>query len=130
MTSPGGKKVPRFPQEEVERLESQFRGEFRDRTRALEEEAQALVVQATEALETASNYGTVQAVFEVGISSEVNTRLPLATSELSAMRAEDADALSISAEAVRMRVRRGTLRSEHVEGTVYVLLDQPRLDQT
>jgi hypothetical protein len=37
--------------------------------------------------------------------------------------AEAADALGISAEAVRMRVRRGTLRSEHVEGTVYVLLD-------
>jgi DNA-binding Lrp family transcriptional regulator len=41
--------------------------------------------------------------------------------------AEAADALGISAEAVRMRVRRGTLRSEHVEGTVYVLLDA---DQT
>jgi hypothetical protein len=38
-----------------------------------------------------------------------------------------AAALGISAEAVRMRVRRGTLRSEHVEGTVYVLLDA---DQT
>jgi hypothetical protein len=38
-----------------------------------------------------------------------------------------ADALGISAEAVRMRVRRGTLGSEHVEGTVYVLLDA---DQT
>jgi hypothetical protein len=41
--------------------------------------------------------------------------------------AEAGDALGISAEAVRMRVRRGTLRSEHVEGTVYVLLDA---DQT
>jgi len=37
--------------------------------------------------------------------------------------AEAADALGISAEAVRMRVRRGTLRPEHAEGTVYVLLD-------
>src|SRR5215213_8610904 len=41
--------------------------------------------------------------------------------------AEASGALGISAEAVRMRVRRGTLRSEHVEGTVYVLLDA---DQT
>jgi hypothetical protein len=44
--------------------------------------------------------------------------------------AEAADALGISAEAVRMRVRRGTLRTERVEGTVYVLLDRRRHDRT
>jgi hypothetical protein len=41
--------------------------------------------------------------------------------------AQAADALGISAEAVRMRVRRGTLQSEHAEGSVYVLLNA---DQT
>jgi hypothetical protein len=37
--------------------------------------------------------------------------------------AEAAEALGISAEAVRMRIRRGTLQYERHEGTVYVLLD-------
>jgi hypothetical protein len=37
--------------------------------------------------------------------------------------AEAAEALGISAEAVRMRIRRGTLQYERNEGTVYVLLD-------
>ncbi len=41
--------------------------------------------------------------------------------------AEAAEALGISAEAVRMRIRRGTLQHERHEGTVYVLLDA---DQT
>jgi excisionase family DNA binding protein len=41
--------------------------------------------------------------------------------------AEAADVLGISAEAVRMRIRRGTLRSERHEGGVYVLVDT---DQT
>jgi hypothetical protein len=41
--------------------------------------------------------------------------------------AEAAEALGISAEAVRMRIRRKTLPSERHEGTVYVLLDS---DQT
>jgi excisionase family DNA binding protein len=37
--------------------------------------------------------------------------------------AEAAELLGISAEAVRMRIRRGTLRFERHQGTVYVLLD-------
>jgi predicted ArsR family transcriptional regulator len=37
--------------------------------------------------------------------------------------AEAAEALGISAEAVRMRIRRGTLQYERNEGTVYVLLE-------
>jgi hypothetical protein len=41
--------------------------------------------------------------------------------------ADAAQALGISAEAVRMRIRRGTLPSERVGGSVYVLLDA---DQT
>jgi len=41
--------------------------------------------------------------------------------------AEAAEVLGISAEAVRMRLRRGTLDSERHEGTIYVLLDT---DQT
>src|SRR5215208_107985 len=41
--------------------------------------------------------------------------------------AQAADALGISAEAVRMRIKRGTLRSEREHGAVYVILDA---DQT
>src|SRR5215212_3139064 len=41
--------------------------------------------------------------------------------------AEAAEVLGISAEAVRMRLKRGTLRSEREAGTVYVILDA---DQT
>ena len=37
--------------------------------------------------------------------------------------ADAARLLGLSAEAVRMRIKRGTLASEKVEGTVYVLLD-------
>jgi excisionase family DNA binding protein len=39
---------------------------------------------------------------------------------------EAAEVLGISAEAVRMRIRRGTMRSERHEGTVYVVLDTNR----
>src|SRR5215207_377531 len=39
---------------------------------------------------------------------------------------EAADIIGISAEAVRMRIRRGTLPSERHEGTVYVILDTDR----
>src|SRR5215210_5294447 len=39
---------------------------------------------------------------------------------------EAADIIGISAEAVRMRIRRGTLPSERSEGTVYVILDTDR----
>jgi hypothetical protein len=38
--------------------------------------------------------------------------------------AEAAEVLGISAEAIRGRIRRGTLRVERESGTVYVLLDQ------
>src|SRR5215210_4197801 len=41
--------------------------------------------------------------------------------------ADAARLLGLSAEAVRMRIKRGTLASEKVEGSVYVLLDA---DQT
>ncbi len=41
--------------------------------------------------------------------------------------ADAARLLGLSAEAVRMRIKRGTLDSEKVEGTVYVILDD---DQT
>src|SRR5215210_1682685 len=39
---------------------------------------------------------------------------------------EAADIIGISAEAVRMRIRRGTLPSERHGGTVYVILDTDR----
>lgn len=39
--------------------------------------------------------------------------------------AEAAEALGITTEAARMRVKRGTLSSTRVDGTVYVLLDRP-----
>jgi hypothetical protein len=42
--------------------------------------------------------------------------------------AEAAEILGISAEAVRGRIRRGTLPVEREGGTVYVLLDAPPLD--
>ncbi|MDP9458038.1 MAG: hypothetical protein M3Q60_20210 [Actinomycetota bacterium] len=38
---------------------------------------------------------------------------------------EAAEALGITTEAARMRVKRGTLPSIRVDGTVYVLVDQP-----
>ncbi len=44
--------------------------------------------------------------------------------------AEAAEILGISAEAVRGRVRRGTLPIEREGGKVYVLLDQPPPDRT
>jgi hypothetical protein len=44
--------------------------------------------------------------------------------------AEAAEFLGISAEAVRGRVRRGTLPVEREGGTVYVLLDRPAPDRT
>jgi hypothetical protein len=44
--------------------------------------------------------------------------------------AEAARLLGISAEAVRGRIRRGTLPVEREEGTVYVLLDVPAEDRT
>jgi hypothetical protein len=48
--------------------------------------------------------------------------------------AEAAKVLGLSAEAVRMRVKRGTLASDKVDGTVYVILDaeptRPNGDQT
>ncbi len=44
--------------------------------------------------------------------------------------AEAAEVLGISAEAVRGRVRRGTLPVERERGTVYVLLDYPADDRT
>jgi len=44
--------------------------------------------------------------------------------------AEAAEILGISAEAVRGRVRRRTLRVERVKGKVYVLLDRPAPDRT
>jgi hypothetical protein len=46
--------------------------------------------------------------------------------------AEAAQLLGLSAEAVRSRVQRGTLKSKKERGTVYVLLDSERLssDQT
>ncbi len=44
--------------------------------------------------------------------------------------ARAADALGISAEAVRGRIRRGTLRTEKDSGTVYVLLDRTDGDRT
>jgi hypothetical protein len=44
--------------------------------------------------------------------------------------ARAADALGISAEAVRGRIRRGTLRTEKDSGTVYVLLDRTYGDRT
>lgn len=39
--------------------------------------------------------------------------------------AEAAEALGITTEAARMRVKRGTLPSTRIEGTVYVLVDRP-----
>jgi hypothetical protein len=50
--------------------------------------------------------------------------------ELPTNRLTVADAgrlLGLSAEAVRMRIKRGTLASEEVDGTVYVLLDPDQL---
>jgi hypothetical protein len=44
--------------------------------------------------------------------------------------AEAAEILGISAEAVRGRIRRGTLPVERESGTVYVLLDHPSKDRT
>jgi hypothetical protein len=44
--------------------------------------------------------------------------------------AEAAEILGISAEAVRGRIRRGTLPVERESGTVYVLLDHPSEDRT
>ena len=48
--------------------------------------------------------------------------------------AEAAQLLGMSAEAVRMRVKRGSLKSDKIKGTVYVLLDaeqtRPNIDQT
>jgi hypothetical protein len=44
--------------------------------------------------------------------------------------AEAAEILGISAEAVRGRIRRGTLPVERESGTVYVLLDHPSGDRT
>jgi hypothetical protein len=44
--------------------------------------------------------------------------------------AEAAEILGISAEAVRGRIRRGTLPVERESGTVYVLLDHPPEDRT
>ena len=48
--------------------------------------------------------------------------------------AEAAQLLGMSAEAVRMRVKRGSLNSDKIKGTVYVLLDaeqtRPNIDQT
>jgi len=48
--------------------------------------------------------------------------------------AEAAQLLGMSAEAVRMRVKRGSLKSAKTKGTVYVLLDaeqtRPNIDQT
>jgi hypothetical protein len=48
--------------------------------------------------------------------------------------ADAARRLGLSAEAVRMRVKRGTLASEKIDGTVHVILDadptQPNTDQT
>jgi hypothetical protein len=44
--------------------------------------------------------------------------------------AEAAEILGISAEAVRGRIRRGTLPVERESGTVYVLLDHPTEDRT
>ncbi len=48
--------------------------------------------------------------------------------------AEAAQLLGMSAEAVRMRVKRGSLNSAKIKGTVYVLLDaeqtRPNIDQT
>jgi hypothetical protein len=38
---------------------------------------------------------------------------------------EAAEALGITTEAARMRVKRGTLNSTRIDGTVYVLLDRP-----
>jgi hypothetical protein len=47
---------------------------------------------------------------------------------------EAAQLLGMSAEAVRMRVKRGSLNSDKIKGTVYVLLDaeqtRPNIDQT
>jgi hypothetical protein len=43
---------------------------------------------------------------------------------------ETAEVLGISAEAVRGRVRRGTLPVERESGTVYVLIDRPPTDRT
>ncbi len=39
--------------------------------------------------------------------------------------AEAAEVLGISTEAARMRVKRGTLPSTRIDGTVYVLMDRP-----
>ena len=48
--------------------------------------------------------------------------------------AEAAQLLGMSAEAVRMRVKRGSLKSVKIKGTVYVLVDaeqtRPNIDQT
>jgi len=44
--------------------------------------------------------------------------------------AEAAEILGISAEAVRGRIRRGTLPVEREGGTVYVLLDEPKPGST
>jgi hypothetical protein len=48
--------------------------------------------------------------------------------------AEAAQLLGMSAEAVRMRLKRGSLKSDKIKGTVYVLLDaeqtRPNIDQT
>jgi hypothetical protein len=48
--------------------------------------------------------------------------------------AEAAQLLGMSAEAVRMRVKRGSLKSAKIKGTVYVLMDaeqtRPNIDQT
>ncbi len=41
--------------------------------------------------------------------------------------AEAAEALGITTEAARMRVKRGTLPSTRIDGTVYVIVDQPNL---
>jgi hypothetical protein len=48
--------------------------------------------------------------------------------------AEAAQLLGMSAEAVRMRVKRGSLKSAKIKGTVYVLMEpeqtRPNIDQT
>src|SRR5215218_2128962 len=61
----------------------------------------------------------------------------LTSSERTTDRVTVADAarlLGLSAEAVRLRIKRGTLASEKVEGSVYVILDadptRPSADRT
>ncbi len=56
------------------------------------------------------------------------TRVPTQDPTADRMTVTVADAaklLGLSTEAVRMRVKRGTLASTRVAGTVYVLIDQP-----